>query len=468
MTAREKLKMEHPEDICDGCPGGVEQCPDDYGYLPAAEDCVCDEYGDRIADDERCTRCWAREIPEENVLNNVVLEPRLMRDKDGKLKILDVSLVATLTAEEIQKIGKGEPLDEKIEKLYEDLEEGKISINEARKRMGLSRVEDSMFIARKENLKVICISGKAQHGKDTTAGFMKEALEKRGKKVLIAHYGDLVKYVAKTFFDWDGNKDEKGRTILQYVGTDVIRAQAPNYWVEFIAEMLVFFRDRWDYVLIPDCRFPNEIEYLAKFGHDIINVRVIRPNFENPLTEEQRKHPSETALDDYGYDFRIWNDGDVNHLKNNIEAMVNAWLPGETKIVKRISKRNYYLKIAEAVSLRSTCIRRQYGAVIVKDDQIIATGYNGAARGEPNCCDIGECWREAHGIPHGQQYEKCVAVHAEDNAISQAGRAAIGATLYLAGFDKGKPITAKPCLMCERKIKNAGIVEVVCSEEESV
>ena len=127
----------------------------------------------------------------------------------------------------------------------------------------------------------------------------------------------------------------------------------------------------------------------------------------------------------------------------------------------RINKQQYYLNIAKAVAARSTCLRRQYGAVIVKNDCIIATGYNGSARGESNCCDTGECWREAHNIPHGEQYEKCVAVHAEDNAISQAGRETIGATLYLAGFENGKPIKAVPCLMCARKIKNAQIAEVV-------
>ena len=129
--------------------------------------------------------------------------------------------------------------------------------------------------------------------------------------------------------------------------------------------------------------------------------------------------------------------------------------------MSRISKREYYLGIAEAVAQRSTCLRRQYGAVIVKDDQIISTGYNGSARGEDNCCDVGYCWREAHNVPHGEQYEKCVAVHAEDNAISQAGRESIGATLYLAGFENGNRIVAKPCVMCARKIKNAGIAEVV-------
>ena len=135
--------------------------------------------------------------------------------------------------------------------------------------------------------------------------------------------------------------------------------------------------------------------------------------------------------------------------------------------MSRIGKDEYYLSIALAVARRSTCLRRQYGAVIVKGDNIIATGYNGSARGEPNCCDVGECWREANNIPHGERYEMCVAVHAEDNAISQAGREAIGATLYLAGLEDGKPIKAEPCMMCERKIKNARIKEVVVDADRS-
>lgn len=130
----------------------------------------------------------------------------------------------------------------------------------------------------------------------------------------------------------------------------------------------------------------------------------------------------------------------------------------------RPSKTSYYLAIAAVVATRSTCIRRQYGAVIVKEDQVIATGYNGSAKGEPNCCDAHVCWRHEHGVPHGEQYEKCVAVHAEDNAISQAGRDAIGATLYLVGFENGEKIPAKPCVMCARKIKNAGIAEVVTDD----
>ena len=132
--------------------------------------------------------------------------------------------------------------------------------------------------------------------------------------------------------------------------------------------------------------------------------------------------------------------------------------------MERISKRDYYLKIASEVAKRSTCLRRQYGAVIVKNDEIIATGYNGAPRGDENCCDVGSCWRDRHNIPHGEQYEKCVAVHAEANAIISASRnEMIGSTLYLYGFEGfDKPIdNPEPCIMCNRLIKNAGIEHVI-------
>lgn len=131
--------------------------------------------------------------------------------------------------------------------------------------------------------------------------------------------------------------------------------------------------------------------------------------------------------------------------------------------MERISKQEYYLSIAAEVARRSTCLRRQYGAVIVNRDEIVATGYNGAPRGEDNCCDVGQCWREAHGIPHGEQYEKCVAVHAECNAIISASRQEmLGSTLYLTGFENGDAIPdPQPCMICNRLIKNAGIARVV-------
>ena len=135
-------------------------------------------------------------------------------------------------------------------------------------------------------------------------------------------------------------------------------------------------------------------------------------------------------------------------------------------VFKRPSKASYYLEIAAQVAARSTCLRRQYGAVIVKNDIIIATGYNGAARKKTNCCDLGYCYREAHNIPHGERYEKCHAVHAEANAIIAASREEMfGATLYLAGFDDGVRLEdPQPCEMCERLIVNAGIKNVVTKE----
>lgn len=132
----------------------------------------------------------------------------------------------------------------------------------------------------------------------------------------------------------------------------------------------------------------------------------------------------------------------------------------------RISKDKYYIGIALAVAKRSTCLRRQYGAVIVKNDEIVSTGYNGAPRGEQNCCEVGSCWRESNNIPHGERYEMCKSVHAEQNAIISASRKdMIGSTLYLAGIENGKVIKAVPCDICRRMIVNSGIERVVTTSE---
>lgn len=148
-------------------------------------------------------------------------------------------------------------------------------------------------------MKLILITGKAQHGKDATAKALKQIIEADGKKVLIAHYADLLKYICKTFFGWNGEKDEAGRTLLQRVGTDVIRKKDPDYWVRFIKSILSLFPEEWDYVIIPDTRFPNEIMFFDSV--EPTTVKVIRPNFKSSLTAEQQAHPSETALDNYDF-----------------------------------------------------------------------------------------------------------------------------------------------------------------------
>ena len=131
----------------------------------------------------------------------------------------------------------------------------------------------------------------------------------------------------------------------------------------------------------------------------------------------------------------------------------------------RIDKENYYLDIAETVLERGTCIRRNYGAIIVKNDQIVSTGYVGAPRGRKNCIDLGTCIRSQLNIPRGTRYELCRSVHAEANAIIHAPREQmIDATMYLVGkeYETGEYIeNANSCAMCKRMIINAGIKRVV-------
>ena len=139
--------------------------------------------------------------------------------------------------------------------------------------------------------------------------------------------------------------------------------------------------------------------------------------------------------------------------------------------MERISKENYYLDIAETVLERATCLRRVYGAIIVKNDAIISTGYNGAPRGRKNCVDMGFCTREAMQVPRGQRYELCRSVHAEANAIISASRRdMVGSTLYLVGRDaqSGELLgDATSCAMCRRQVINAGISRVIIRQTKT-
>lgn len=133
--------------------------------------------------------------------------------------------------------------------------------------------------------------------------------------------------------------------------------------------------------------------------------------------------------------------------------------------MQRRDRENYYLDIAQAVLGRGTCLRRNFGAIIVKNDQILSTGYAGAPRGRQNCSDLGVCLREKLGVPRGERYELCRSVHAEANAIIHTSRSEMtGATLYLVGVDAQTeelvPDTS-PCSMCKRMIINAGISRVI-------
>ena len=137
----------------------------------------------------------------------------------------------------------------------------------------------------------------------------------------------------------------------------------------------------------------------------------------------------------------------------------------------RKDKINYYLDIAASVSERSTCLRRHYGCVIVKNDEIISTGYNGASRGRKNCDDLGFCYREQMDIPRGERYELCRSVHAEQNAIISASRnELIDADLYMVGINaKTGEIESKStsCMMCKRVVINSGIKRVIVREPDN-
>ena len=139
--------------------------------------------------------------------------------------------------------------------------------------------------------------------------------------------------------------------------------------------------------------------------------------------------------------------------------------PDRRKKMDRVSKENYYLDIAQTVSERSTCLRRHFGAIIVKNDSIVSTGYNGAPRGRKNCSDLNYCIRTQLNIPRGERYELCRSVHAEANAIIAAPREQmLGATLYMActsPADGSSMPGTNSCMMCKRQIINAGIAKVV-------
>ncbi|MBE6621530.1 MAG: cytidine deaminase [Ruminococcaceae bacterium] len=133
--------------------------------------------------------------------------------------------------------------------------------------------------------------------------------------------------------------------------------------------------------------------------------------------------------------------------------------------MERVSKINYYLDIAETVAKRCTCLRRHFGAIIVKDDCIVSTGYNGAPRGRKNCSDLNFCMRDKLNIPRGERYEMCRSIHAEANAIIAASREEmLGSTLYMTCVDPktGEPVPGtSSCAMCKRQVINAGIARVV-------
>ena len=171
--------------------------------------------------------------------------------------------------------------------------------------------------------KVITFSGSAEHGKTSVAEILKKLLEEDGERCLIVNFADYLKYIASKYLGWDGNKDEQGRKILQVLGTDIVRAKNPDFWVETVMRLMDVFWDEYDYFLIPDCRFPNELKCFEEADIPATSIKVIRNNFENRLTPEQRLHPSEIALDGYSFDYTISSESGLDNLEKEVIKFYN-------------------------------------------------------------------------------------------------------------------------------------------------
>ena len=180
-------------------------------------------------------------------------------------------------------------------------------------------------------MKILMISGKSASGKDAAAFLFKEKLEKENKKVLFIHFADLVKYYAFQYYNWSGEKNEEGRSLLQYIGTGLMRNFDPEYWARIIAEFLAAATYEFDYALIPDWRFKNENEVVSYYNKDVITIRVNRYTAEgklyiNPsLTPEQISHISENELDDFCFDYIIENKGNLDTLEESVTTIISDW-----------------------------------------------------------------------------------------------------------------------------------------------
>ena len=174
------------------------------------------------------------------------------------------------------------------------------------------------------NQTIIFISGKAQAGKTTTAYLMQKNIEANGKCAVIINYADLLKYICSAYFYWDGKKNDEGRQLLQEIGTDIVRNNDPDFWVDFVKRFVSVFEGSWDYVIIGDCRFKNEISWAKEPGVGGIHLRVVRPGYDNGLTDEQKRHISETDLDDVDPDYLLINDGSVIDLDQKIVSFLES------------------------------------------------------------------------------------------------------------------------------------------------
>lgn len=165
---------------------------------------------------------------------------------------------------------------------------------------------------------IIMISGKAESGKTTFAELLVEKFKDSNEKALIVNFADYLKFICRQYLDWDGEKDEKGRRLLQIEGTDYVRARDVDFWTKSAYNFINIYEERFDHFLIADTRFKSEVEFFKAHQMNPILVRLHRPGHESSLSPESRQHPSEIDLDDYKYD-RYLEAKDMKELKNVVD-----------------------------------------------------------------------------------------------------------------------------------------------------
>ena len=173
-------------------------------------------------------------------------------------------------------------------------------------------------------MRIYVISGKARHGKDTVALDIKEIYGENGLKVIKLAYGSYIKEYAKRISNWNGDEETKPRELLQELGTDIIRKKIDNdFFVRRICEDIEVYSYYFDIIIISDARFPNEMDWPKKKFDNVVNIRVIRDDYDSVLSEKEQKHLTETALDEYNsYDYVIHNDGTLEDLKKKVSDVV--------------------------------------------------------------------------------------------------------------------------------------------------
>lgn len=174
--------------------------------------------------------------------------------------------------------------------------------------------------------KIFIICGKARHGKDTTASYIKDIYEKQDLKVLNLSYATAIKEYAKKVSGWDGSEETKPRTLLQELGTDVVRTKIDNmFFVDRLMNDIKVYSYYFDVLTISDARFKTEVDTPRNMFPNVVVIKIERPNFDNGLSEEQKKHKSEIDLDDYeNYDYTIINDGTLEDLKIKVENLIGG------------------------------------------------------------------------------------------------------------------------------------------------